>query len=137
MNRGVKGVKGIGGSRHVERIRIDTTGETGRITLLADIEFDDNADLRFHGDVIAFFRLDHPVRGAVCGMWHRLREGNIHSIDLDVVLPFGPSRLTLDAFEKADGRYTGQWTTPSGTPHPVEANVIFDSTSDDADSAVQ
>lgn len=67
----------------------------GDMTIIADIEFDDMSDTHFHGSITMFASAFEPRTGQVSGMWYRMQRSN--SLDLDLNLPFAPSRLTIDA----------------------------------------
>ena len=108
-----------------ERIRVDTSAMVGDMTIIADIEFDDMSDTHFHGSITMFASAFEPRTGQVSGMWYRMQRSN--SLDLDLNLPFAPSRLTIDAFSDAEGRLHGQWSVPHAGPRPIDARIIFDS----------
>lgn len=112
-------------SAHRERIRVDTTSPFGTATLIADIEFDDAQDTQFHGTVCLYTHLAEPRIGRVSGLWYRLQRSN--SLDIDLNLSPGPSRLSIDVFSNDENHLHGQWTTPHGVPHLIDAHVIFDS----------
>ena len=61
-------------ARHCERIRVDTSTPWGKAAIIADIEFDDAQDTRFHGSLHLFARhstnesVTYPADGTDCNI---------------------------------------------------------------------
>jgi hypothetical protein len=104
---------------------MDTSTPLGEAAIIADIEFDDDRDIRFHGSIRRFTQTSEPTTGQVSGVWYRLQRTN--SLDLDIHLPLAPARLNIDVFSDEGGRLHGQWSIPHGIPEPIDAHIIFDS----------